>query len=218
MRTAIAVIICVILPALAAPWTAGAQPNNSQQQEAVVAERGLKGGLVSARFTNGPLETAPAGGFTIGAYMSFELSRRFTFLTELYYAEKGSKVRHPSFQSEFDLNLTYVEVPLLVNFLPPVGSALQPRLFAGPYAGFIIDSSSSFTVEDGTVVTPDDFVEQTSDVDWGAVVGAGVDADLSFRTFTLEFRYSAGLSSVFNDAVEGDYRNGVFSILFGFSL
>lgn len=190
----------------------------SNGQELVEPDRGLKGGLASARFLNSPIDAESAKGFMLGVYMDFRFAQLFSLQSEIFYSEKGSKLFLPSFNNEFDLNLTYVEIPILVNFRPPAGGTLQPRIFAGPYAGILLNSSASVTLSGDNTTTPDDFVDEANDLDWGAVVGVGVDADLSFRTVLFEVRYSAGLTNTFNSSVAGDYKNGVLSILLGFSL
>lgn len=181
-------------------------------------DRGISGGLASARFHDSPFETGSAKGFVFGVFMDFRISENLSIQTEILYTEKGSKIYIPSFDTEFDLNLDYIEVPITVNYRLQTEKMFQPRIFAGPYAGFLINSSASVTIADDIISTPDDFVDEANDLDWGAVIGAGIDAHLTFRTITFKVRYSTGFSNAFNSSIPGDYKNGVFSILLGFTI
>ena len=74
--------------------------------------------------------------------------------------------------------------------------------------------------EDGN---PTDVSDQVRSVDWGLVLGGGVDLDAGSGTLTLEGRYTLGLKDLRRDpepdeTVSGfNPRNGVLSILVGFA-
>lgn len=191
-------------------------PLLAQQQEPLKPSNNLKMGVVLSHFANTDLQTAPAPGFTIGLALDFKLTDRFSIQAEANYIEKGGKVTDEILNTEFDLTMDYIEVPLLAKLRFPVVGKMTPHLLAGPYAAFLIENNSNSEVMNDQRYTPDDLVADAGSTDFGLVTGAGIELDFKFNTMTAEIRYSAGIIPAFISSTPGNIRNGAVAFLIGF--
>lgn len=69
-------------------------------------------------------------GFHLGGYMQVPLSKKFSFQPELQFSRRGTG----------DFNLNYLELPLLVSFIPIKVIQLE----FGANAAFLVSSSKAF--------------------------------------------------------------------------
>ena len=89
------------------------------------------------------------------------------------------------------LKLTYIEIPVLLKYAPPMESSLKPSFFAGPALGILMSAKAAG-------VDIKDFVKST---DFGIVFGAGIDLMAGSNTVCIDARYNLGVSNV-NDDVD----------------
>lgn len=164
---------------------------------------GARGGINSANFNGGSDDSGARKGFMIGGFikMDFPLSP-VSIQPEIYYSQKGAE------SSTGEIKLEYIEIPILVKLgLTPAGPVI-PNIFAGPYAAFYLNQSSG----GGLFPAAGDNVEE---IDYGGTVGAGIDFEAGKSIFTIDARYSFGLTPVFSS---GDEKNSVFAVVAGISL
>lgn len=160
---------------------------------------GLKAGANVSNFTGGDfdaVEKKALVGFHGGAYLNFSLAG-FSIQPEALISTQGAKIEDVS--GSHDWKLTYVNVPVMVQYRFPIGFFLE----AGPQVGFKISED----IEDQTV---ENFAK---DLDLSAAAGLGFKGKGGFG---LGARYSVGLSKVGDfDAsanVDPDFKNGVIQV------
>lgn len=130
-----------------------------------------------------------------GAYGLFKFAN-LGVQPEVLFSKQGS-----SFTGGSELNLNYVNIPVMVKFYLPAGLNLQ----AGPQFGVLLNAED----EDG--------VDQSNGLkssDLSAALGAGWDAPFGLQ-FTA--RYVLGLSDI-NDGIGNEVKNRTFQLSIGYSL
>ncbi|MDP2914716.1 MAG: porin family protein [Candidatus Aminicenantes bacterium] len=174
---------------------------------------GIKGGVNFANLVGPDLDSnwKTKTGLAAGGFVSFQINRLLAIQPEFFYSQKGSTWKDPDVT--YKVNLTFVDIPLLVKFFIPVSaqSALRPNVFVGPYAG--IKMSAKLTMETAEGRDETDF-EDLKKTDLGLVVGGGIDFAVGKGKILLDVRYSFGFSSFSN--IE-DFKNKVFTVLAGYS-
>ena len=150
-------------------------------------------------------------GLCAGGFVRFNISKTFAIQPEVLYTEKGAIFEQifPVGTERWEFNLSYLEVPVLVKFMIPTPGGVKPNLYAGP--ALAIKLSYKFKAEGGGVTVEDD-IEGMKDTDFGIIVGAGVD----IGKLMVDVRYVLGLTTTFDD-VEDDVKNGVISLMIGYS-
>lgn len=150
-------------------------------------------------------------GLVAGAFMLFPMSETFGFQIEGLYSQKGAKFVEDDFEDSIELDS--FDVPVLARYTIPSSTNTSFHLFAGPSFGFKLSakSTSSFDGEDDEEI---DISDDVKGVDFGLVVGAGIE----FGKFVIDGRYTHGLSNLNNDSeAEGlETKSRVFSIMAGF--
>lgn len=96
----------------------------------------------------------------------------------------------------FNVNVTNLDVPLMVGFQPINVKLFSLRLLAGPVASFKLASTGLDNillgnVPAGTPRSTNDFVQNAS---WGIAAGAGAD----IWKITVDLRYQIGLSALYD--------------------
>ncbi len=147
-------------------------------------------------------------GAVAGLYVSKPVNDTVSVRVEGLFSQKGFK---SGFQDEDGgeqpkSKVTYIDVPVLLDFSPATTSATRFHVFTGPQVSF---KTGAELEVDGVTVDADDEVKGT---DLGWVLGVGV----SSGRFNADASYALGLSDI---AKEGDkVKNRVFSVKVGVKL
>lgn len=185
---------------------------------------GVKGGLNISDISIEDVEdaTESTSGLIAGGFIRFGLGEVLALQPELLYTQKGAEAEDTAEGITANLNLDYLEVPvLLLARIPVEQSPVRPVVFAGPAVAFELtcelegqSNGTSATADCDDAAFEDELA--TKSVDVGAVFGAGVDFDLSDQAvFTLEGRYTLGLTNIQDTEVEEEVKNRVLSFLAG---
>ena len=175
-------------------------------------------------------------GFHVGGFVEIKFSEKFALQPELLFSTQGTKTESSEFDgdgfsssSEDKINLSYLNVPVMVKFYP------IEKLFieAGPQVGFLLSAKSkyeaSYTVGGTTTSESEDIDVKDfyKSIDFGMNVGVGYEfTDMIYANL----RYNIGLSDItegddndeFEDVDFGAYgdvfktRNNVLSLSVGF--
>ena len=94
------------------------------------------------------------------------------------------------------INLSYIDIPILAKFSLPTESEFVPYAFAGPSIGILL--SAKYEV----VNIEEDIKDETKNIDYGIVLGAGADYKIGAGCLLLDVRYSYGLTTIVD--AEGD--------------
>lgn len=130
----------------------------------------------------------------------------------IYYTQKGAEFTEEGITVTGKLD--YIEVPVLAKIsLGPPGP-FSPHVVVGPYAAF--NTKAEFEASSGSASLSEDFSDQTSDLDFGAIAGVGADFNLGLTKLNVSARYSYGFSNINDSDFEVDEENNrVFMISAG---
>ncbi len=157
----------------------------------------------------GNLLTSRQGAIT-GAYLQFPLHDIFAIRPELLFSLKGgSTVANIGEETNIDIELAYIELPVLFRVSFPTGS-IRPVLFGGPALAIQIGCDFSFSVDSTRSTCGQDSLNNVRSWDFGLVAGGGVEKRLRRATIALEARYTAGTRSILEDV---DLRNRAFGLV-----
>jgi hypothetical protein len=123
---------------------------------------GPKLGINAATMTGEELEAAPGSiwdpgympGGMIGVFASFAFTDKWAIQPEVLYSQKGSDYKEvaplgstgdTTRTTTANIELMYVEVPVLLTYTLPRSGRFQPFFYAGPVIAFNV--SSSFKVD-----------------------------------------------------------------------
>lgn len=184
----------VVAAALLATTALNAQRTPTHQ---VSTHFGLKAGVNVA---NIKIENAGDGdsrvGFHAGGLAHIHISRYFALQPEVMFSAQGR--RETIGGLDFKTNLSYINVPVLAQYMAGSGFRLQ----TGPQLGILIDAETG--VEDET----SDVTNSYKTVDFSWAFGASY---LTNSGFGFDARYNLGLSNI-NDLSSREVKNRVFQV------
>ena len=142
----------------------------------------------------GNLLTSRQGAIT-GVYLQFPLQDVFAIRPELLFSLKGGSTASDITGGEsIDIELAYIELPVLFRVSFPTGS-IRPVIFGGPAVAIQIGCDFSFAdavrSTCGQATLP-----RVRGWDFGLVGGGGVEKRLRRATIALEARYTVGTRSI----------------------
>jgi hypothetical protein len=169
------------------------------------ADFGIKGGINIANIHGEDPEDEGdwKNGFAGGVFIDLGITPLFALQPEILYVQNGSKTTF--LEGEWSLKFNYLQVPVLAKVDLPVGGSLVPVLYAGGYAGLLLDSK--LTVEAGNNSGTIGLKDNTKSYDAGLVFGAALDFTVGTGTMTIEGRYNLGMVEI-DDGIGG----GIFGI------
>lgn len=168
-----------------------------QQTTYAQVDFGLRGGVNFSNFSDVDADLDSRTGFLIGAYLDIGIPMApISVQPEVTYNQKGAELGGST------INVDYLEVPVLAKFSFVPGPA-SPHIYAGPYAGFVINSESNGTD-----------ISDMTETDFGGIIGAGLDINAAVLKFNVGARYGFGLVDAF---AGGQGKNSVFSVVAGIS-
>jgi hypothetical protein len=159
------------------------------------AEFGLKAGLNIANLhvQNSSSPDAKAG-FNAGALAHIHLTKHFAVQPEIMYSNQGAKQTVSN--SDYKVNLHYINVPVLAQFMVDDGF----RIETGPQLGILASARSK--VEGTSTDIKDNY--KTADFAW--VFGLGY---VTHSGFGVDARYNLGISNI-NNTSGTNVNNRVF--------
>jgi hypothetical protein len=166
-------------------------------------------------------------GAITGVYLHLPLNRVVSVRPELLFSLRGGRtlvgIAGTDDFAEIDLELAYLELPLLARMILPRGR-FRPAVFGGPSVSLQIGCDLLFTdiTADTTLRSTcgqkresdlPRLVEQVREWDLAWIAGAAMEMHLPRTTLSLQGRYSAGFRSVLQGGV--DLKNRGLALLFG---
>ncbi len=132
-------------------------------------------------------------GFHVGALAHIHVSEHFAVQPEVMFSTQGGKIADDN-----TLNLNYINVPLLLQYMVNDGFRLQ----TGPQVGFLVSAER----EIGNIEIDVDDTYNSVDFSW--VFGAGY---LTSMGLGFDVRYNLGLNNISDDS-DFEAKNRVFQI------
>lgn len=200
----------VLFAALAAARPASAQQNML----------GVKGGFVSANVDEDGADSRTTAGF--GGFAQLMLAPNLSLQPEALYLGKGFSGSDGGVESTF--KLTYLQVPLLLQYHFPVEGNVSPRLFAGPAVAFKLSCDVEGNDGSTSLEFPcEDFQDFGLDLnprstDFGLSFGGGIDITSGGVVVTLDGRYDLGLSDVLEFEGVSGLKNRAWEFFAGVGL
>jgi len=162
---------------------------------------GIKGGLNIATTTSSENGSSDyKAGLNAGFLAHIHLTPEVALQPEIVYSSQGNK--YTISNGEHQLNLNYINVPVLVQYMFGNGFRLQ----TGPQLGFLVDVNDKHNGNKTNLFTSSDF--KSTDVSWSFGLGY-----LSYSGLGVDARYNLGLSNINNDPnYAAKLRNSVFQV------
>lgn len=141
-------------------------------------------------------------GFLAGLYLVKPLSGSLALRPEVLWSQKGAgtTLSEAGTTVDADLKLSYLDLPVLLQFEPATTSTIRPHLYAGPSFGFKADCSLEVTIGDVTDESDCDSDFDIKSFDMGGVIGGGIGFPLGTISATIGARYQHGFSDIARDA------------------
>lgn len=133
-------------------------------------------------------------GFAVGLFVEKPFSDVVSGQIEALYVQKGGKDKVEDAGvgvSNGDVTLSYIDVPVSLKFNIPLEDDIQPFIYGGGFAGYLLDASAS---ADGETINDIDIKDLLTDINYGLIFGAGV----NFGMLSVDIRYDLGLANIFD--------------------
>ena len=177
---------------------------------------GVKGGIALAGYSGDDSDDfASKLGFHAGGFATMQLMDMLSLQPEVLFSAIGAKGDLSGFDGKYKENLSYIEIPVLVKFYPPISLPVALNIFAGPSLGINLSGKYTASGDYETLIgddkgdLEDDFAYDLKTLVFGLSLGAGVDID----KIVIDARYTMGLTSYEEDL---DLKNSVFSVMAGY--
>jgi len=168
-------------------------------------------------------------GFNVGGLMEIKFTDMLALQPELLFSMQGAKTTDTendgitSYRDESKVNLSYINVPVMLKLYPVKGFFLE----AGPQVGFLVSAKSKdeSTATTGGIVTTEstetDIKGNLKTVDFAFNAGLGYDFT---ENLFINARYSIGLTNVYDapdflgvfGITDLDAKNSVISVNLGY--
>lgn len=152
-------------------------------------------------------------GLAVGGVAQFPFSPVMSFESGALLSQKGARYDLDGLGGgEASVDLTYLEVPVLLRFHVPTAGSMRPMFGVGGAVGFLLSAKAKFEGD------TEDIEDDTSNVDVGLAVGAGLEFSLGGAAAIVEGRYTHGLSNIAEDSADADtveVKNRVLTLLAG---
>jgi len=160
---------------------------------------GIKGGINLANIKSDEGNFNNRLGFHAGLISHIHLAPEWAIQPEVVYSSQGAKYTLDNGE-EHDLQLNYVNVPVMVQYMFNNGFRLQ----TGPQVGFLVNTKDKYAGQETEFFTSGDF----KDIDAAWSFGLGY---LSETGFGIDGRYNLGLTNI-NDFGTANLKNNVFQV------
>ncbi len=134
--------------------------------------------------------------YHFGGYGILKINDNFDIQSEILYSNKGFQFDATNLSGEGNLNLNYINLPILVGY----AISNNFRINSGPEFGYLLSAKSKF---DSNTVDVGDIWD--NNIDLGIATGIGVNLTSKFM---IEIRYTHGLISATEEIIVTDQFGG----------
>jgi hypothetical protein len=161
--------------------------------------------------------------FSGGIFLRVDMSRIFTFQPEILFVRKGAVWEASEnwgnyhYSYKYTNNLNYLELPLLIQIIPPSKALLVPNLCFGLAPAFLLSAQYNLTGNYSYYSYSDNGTfDGIRDIDVSLIVGGGFDIKTGKGSITTEVRYTVGLVNLDKTSSESKINNRSVSFLVGY--
>jgi len=147
--------------------------------------------------TNSLEHRKPKLSFQLGAFSTFTIGKRWELQPELLFALKGLNYSEETIYDNIThkINITYLELPLLMRYKFFLKERRQSGLFVGPFAALKLSANLITEVEGKKEKSK---VSNVNNFDFGIVAGYSFDIGLPTGDLIIDFRTSYSLINMMN--------------------
>ena len=159
---------------------------------------GGKAGLNISSFVGKDVEDVKSiAGFHAGGLVQVPIFKLFSLQPEVYISTQGGKAE--SDEDVERINLTYLQIPVLVKCKSPIGIFAE----TGPQLGVILKATDKYNGENTNIKS---YLKET-DFLW--VFGAGYE----FGMIGFYARYNLGITKIYENARNSVFQGGIYFVL-----
>jgi hypothetical protein len=156
--------------------------------------------LAKIRFSSEFHDGGFKAGLFFGGYLNYSINSKFSVQPELFYSMEGGKDKSTTSSSSGTINSGFLNIPVLLKYSTPSGFFGE----AGPQLGFLLSNKEKWN---GSKV---DIKEYYKSIEFRFPIGIGYKFS---NAASVDLRYSAGLSAINKDVVNGGkLKNNVISL------
>lgn len=173
-------------------------------------------------------EAKSLSGFEHGAFVTFNIGTSFAVQPEFLYSKRGVKIEGQAttpittivayYPVEETLELTYIQIPVLLKYRLPMKGNLKPALFAGPALAFNVSGTDDFYMRarmedengnefDHTVIQGNPDISNIKSPSLEIVLGADVKLEAGSANFILDVRYTLATGNAFDDVTPSPLKD-----------
>lgn len=165
---------------------------------------GVIGGFTSSDSNADIFKTSSYSLYHAGVTFECPIAGGFAIQPSILYQVKGATLNNvydfdgglvPHIPVGLDTKVGYVEVPVQIQWGPDL-LAFRPYVFAEPFVGFGVNTSSRFSIEDISLEDVNDFRNAAIQrLEYGVAAGLGFE----FSRFQISGRYFWNMGSLYNE-------------------
>lgn len=185
------VVLTLITPAQAQQWTGAMRLGGTVTT--------FDGDLDEATTWKG--RSGLMGGIAVG----YDLGNGFIPQVDFLYVRKGASgdtVLDDGTPLAIRSDITYLEIPVLLQYRLETNGYVHPKILAGPMLAFRLDARISSRVR-GTSLEQTEADDTIEPRDYGAVAGAGIDVDMGGQRVSFEARAVLGRGDITIPRLDG---------------
>ncbi len=150
-------------------------------------------------------------GFQFGAFARF--GKKLYVQPELIFVTKGGIIKEEGFTTKTKVNLSTVQVPVIIGFKILNLKVVNLRIHGGPAISFVTNKEVVISTDTGEEAFDGAHIK---DAIWNFQLGLGVDVLM----FTLDVRYEWGLNNIWDplDGTSYDMKNNLWNISLGWMI
>jgi hypothetical protein len=169
-------------------------------------------------------EGSPDVGLQAGIFYTQTISKYFAIQPEVNYTQRGIHFyKTELYNISYNLNVDYIEIPVLLKYIMPLDWTVVPSLLAGPYFSFTLGANRTldFGEESNT-----QSVSGIKNFDYGLVFALVFELADFPASPMLELRFNLGLANTMQQSKEyislykdpGTVKLYALSLLTGFRI
>ena len=159
----------------------------------IISESSADGGLSE--------DNQRRAGLVFGAFVDYSFNKWFGATGEVLFSQQA--VRHVAFKmggatGVADYRTDNINVNLLLDAKIPVISVYKPKFYIGPSFSFNMGAAADVegTAFGYPVQDTYDAADQFAPMEFGMIVGTGLDFNLKFATLKTDIRYRRGFNNI----------------------
>lgn len=149
-------------------------------------------------------------GLSAGVFANYSIDEHFGLNVKLIYSQLGTKLDNTTESTR----LNYIQLPISgVYFFGESGNRVRPKIFLGPYVGFLLSATDT----NGNDIVDANGNDYYKKVDFGGQVGVGLNYRIKDRTWlNVDASYASSLGKIIENS-NITYKNTALALNLGVS-